>query len=314
MEFELFFVISAFLFFRLFALEADRTGDISISNFYVRRLLRLYPLMIAFPLAMILIFGQGTSIEWSCWLGLAAFVDNFQAWFDGYSQIPFSIHLWTLSFEYQLYLIFPFVFLAYRSLGAERFGWMLLGVWAIALVARAAFILAGARHPIIWVTPFLRPETTLLGILLAIQFLPRLSVAMVLGAGVLAVAVLTQVPNVENVGPGTMLLYPVVAVFCGALVWLCLNSDWIARAFSTRGMAFLGSISFGLYVYHWLGLWMTKAAFAWAGISWDGALYFLFMLIAVVITAALSIVSYYGFERIFLRPKARFTAVESRPI
>src|SRR4051794_10600592 len=50
---DLFFVISAFLFFRLFNEEASVAGRIDVLRFYLRRMLRLYPLMVAFPAVII---------------------------------------------------------------------------------------------------------------------------------------------------------------------------------------------------------------------------------------------------------------------
>jgi peptidoglycan/LPS O-acetylase OafA/YrhL len=46
---DLFFAVSSFLFFTLFGIELERTGRLHVDNFFIRRMLRIYPLMIAVP-------------------------------------------------------------------------------------------------------------------------------------------------------------------------------------------------------------------------------------------------------------------------
>ncbi|QKC86358.1 acyltransferase family protein [Mesorhizobium sp. NZP2077] len=59
---EIFFALSSFLLFRLLEQEQARTGRISISQFFIRRLLRIYPLMVLFPLAMLLVMARRTRL------------------------------------------------------------------------------------------------------------------------------------------------------------------------------------------------------------------------------------------------------------
>ena len=58
---KVFFVLSGFLITRLLLAENKHTGHINLRNFYVRRLLRLYPVIIAYVCitsAVLLIRGQ----------------------------------------------------------------------------------------------------------------------------------------------------------------------------------------------------------------------------------------------------------------
>jgi peptidoglycan/LPS O-acetylase OafA/YrhL len=52
---ELFFVLSAYLIFALFQVEYLKAERIALIHFFIRRLLRLYPLMIVAPLLFMLI-------------------------------------------------------------------------------------------------------------------------------------------------------------------------------------------------------------------------------------------------------------------
>jgi peptidoglycan/LPS O-acetylase OafA/YrhL len=79
----------------------------------------------------------------------------------------------------------------------------------------------------------------------------------------------------------------------------------------------LGQISYGLYVYHRLGIGLSELAiaqlFPMAAIRMSGvAVEAARVVIALGLTITIAAVSYYGFERHFLRAKARFTRVTSR--
>ncbi|MBZ0228987.1 MAG: acyltransferase [Bauldia sp.] len=305
---EVFFAISAFLFFRLLMDEEKIAGRINIANFYIRRLLRLYPLMVAFPLLMLVIWGAGRPHAFARLLGLASFNDNFMVWLLGYNtSIPFSAHLWTLSYEFQIYLLIPPAFLLYRAIGFRNFMIVLVCVFAVCFAARGAFILAGAKHPIIWVTPFLRPESTLIGIALSLGLSSRLKTPLVVAVLFVGVAVFLIGPNVQRIGGWTLVLYPIIAIVGGSLLWLVAERGVFSSFFGSRPIAFLGKISFGLYVYHLVAIAVVERSAAsmpvW-GRFW----------LALLFTIALGTASYYGFEQWFLRLKRRFSVIESRPI
>ncbi|MER9912870.1 acyltransferase family protein [Mesorhizobium sp. M0050] len=73
---ELFFLISSFLFFHLLDAEYVKTGGIGVRNFFVRRFLRIYPLMILFPIAMLVIHGSPDGNGYFRLAGLALFLDT----------------------------------------------------------------------------------------------------------------------------------------------------------------------------------------------------------------------------------------------
>lgn len=132
---ELFFVISAYLFFRLFAAEQRAAGRISPLKFYVRRFLRLYPLMVAYPTILLLMSGDITRATVARLAGLWFLSDNFLCWIRGFNPIFLSSHLWTLSYEFQLYLVLPLAFLLYAMIGRRSFLWCLLAMWILSLGA-----------------------------------------------------------------------------------------------------------------------------------------------------------------------------------
>jgi peptidoglycan/LPS O-acetylase OafA/YrhL len=314
---DVFFVISSYLFFHLFRAERDRRGSISVEMFYVRRLLRLYPLMIAFPAAMLLLYGDPQNMQAGLarLLALSTFTENFILLFSPQPSIHFTSHLWTLSFEYQVYLFIPFLFLAYDRWGERTFLKFLLGLWLFCLTARAAFVLLPARPGTIYVNPVLRPESILIGIALSIappavpKWLALAGVAAILGITV-------NMPNVITPGWWLLGLYPCVALVGAGLVYLALYWRPLRLFLSLRPLVYLGRISFGLYVFHLFALSYVINTYSRLGIGFEGAQlnYALQYLSVVVTTIVVAAASYELFEKPLLRCKDKFAVVFPRAV
>lgn len=313
---ELFFVISAFLFFHLFSAEYEKTRKINIRRFYIRRLLRIYPLMIAFPALMMLIFWKGMSLKiFYYFSSLGLFFSNYFMWTQS-SPVLFTGHLWTLSFEFQIYLIIPFAFALLVHFGSRRFMLGLTVVFAICLGLRLLTLALGTSYKVIWMTPLLRPESILLGLLLSLGFFKRGPSWCYMIIFVVAGLCFLQVPLPRISFLAGALSYPLAALMCGSLVVLALRWNPLNRMCSWKPIRFLGSISFGLYVYHLLGIDLTGQLFKSLGLSVTPANsvqdWGLFFVISLLLTISMAVLSYYGFERMFLRLKDRFAVVHGR--
>ncbi|MER8720019.1 acyltransferase [Mesorhizobium sp. M0138] len=314
---ELFFLISSFLFFHLLDAEYVKTGGIGVRNFFVRRFLRIYPLMILFPIAMLVIHGSPDGNGYFRLAGLALFLDNAVAWFKSYNlSIPNTAHLWTLSFEFQVYLLIPFVFLAYRRFGKTVFLGALLTVFVYCFLARMTVYSLGASHPIIWVTPFLRPESVLCGMALYI-LRPQwhwgfsIAVAVVAGAAFLSLAP----PWVSPVA--SAFSYPLAALMFGGLVDAGLRAPLLATVLSATPLRFLGRISYGLYVYHFAVIaysvgTATKARGHAIAPATNAGDYWTLWATALMLTIVAATISYFAFEKWVAMYKVRFAAVEGR--
>jgi len=315
---ELFFVLSSFLFFHLLSAEYTKTGTISARNFYIRRLLRVYPLMVALPALMLIIFGSPDGLGPVRLAALALFVDNFVTWLNGYNlSIPFSAHLWTLSFEFQVYLLIPFAFLALRRLGSRRFMITALVVLAYCFLARMTFFAAGAKHPVIWVTPFLRPESVITGMIL-FALRPQWHWGFSAGSALITALLFLNIPEPWTGATASALSYPIAALMCGSAIDAVLRAPWASAALSLKALRGLGRISYGLYVYHVLAIWLAQKTLGdWLARPLDASVhvidYLMLFSAALASTIMFSVISYYGFERWLERLKSRFAAVEGRP-
>jgi peptidoglycan/LPS O-acetylase OafA/YrhL len=102
---RLFFVISGFLITQLLLRELRHNQRISLKNFYIRRVLRIFPAFYVFIVCATLLTGVGfATIDRSDFVHAVTYTMNYHANLSG----NFSLrHLWSLSVEEQFYLLWP---------------------------------------------------------------------------------------------------------------------------------------------------------------------------------------------------------------
>ncbi|MBT1597927.1 acyltransferase family protein [Curtobacterium flaccumfaciens] len=151
-----FFVLSGFLITTLLLGERRRTGRVRLGSFWVKRLLRLYPALLALVVVGLLLWNwvgdyKGASLH----SGEAAFIaltytgNLFRAFWDT-SQGVFA-HTWSLSMEEQFYLVWPPVLVLLAALRVRR-RWLLAGL-GVLVVGASAVSWASYRTPSGGTTP-----------------------------------------------------------------------------------------------------------------------------------------------------------------
>jgi len=98
---DLFFVLSGFLITR--NLLSQKGSENFFSNFYMRRVLRLFPLYYLFLLLFLVIFPQGVQFGFTYW----TFLSNILIGRLGFFQSPILDITWSLAVEEQFYLLWP---------------------------------------------------------------------------------------------------------------------------------------------------------------------------------------------------------------
>jgi peptidoglycan/LPS O-acetylase OafA/YrhL len=137
-----FFVISGFLITTLLLGEYRKRGRISLSDFYIRRVYRIFPAFYVYLAVLLIIAALGFIELPSRDVAFAAtYTMNFHAertWWLG--------HLWSLAVEEQFYLLWPFVLAVLRP---ERALWFAIGGILVAPILRVtAFVLWPEIRPL----------------------------------------------------------------------------------------------------------------------------------------------------------------------
>lgn len=290
----IFFVISGFLITRLLLSEHAKKGRISLKLFYARRALRLFPASYAFIVCVFLL-GLAGAIHLESrdlWHAVTYTVNYLpdRSWDVG--------HLWSLSVEEQFYLIWPFAFL---MLGPRRAIWVSGAVILLGPVARAAaaLLLTGTPYRDLEMFPMVA-DSLATGCLLAkiSGWLERQSWYMALfrpvwSLGILALVLLTNryMGYTACMVFGTSVINIGIAILIHRSVYY--SSGWIGRALNWGPVAFVGLLSYSLYL--WQQLFLNRLSSAWANAFPQN--------IVFAITAALA--SYLLLEKPLLRLRRR---------
>ncbi|CAN5767091.1 acyltransferase family protein [soil metagenome] len=151
---EVFFVISGYLITLLLIGEHERTGRVSLGQFWLRRARRLLPALFTLLIGLTIyavffrrdVLGQ---LRGDVLAGLTYVSNWYQIWVgQGYTQrgdfAPLR-HLWSLAVEEQFYLVWPLVMVGLMRLGRRRLPE--LSRWLVLAAIVVTLALAVLYHP-----------------------------------------------------------------------------------------------------------------------------------------------------------------------
>src|SRR5580704_2467620 len=102
---DLFFVLSAYLITELLLREKDECGSLDVRGFYLRRILRIWPLYFFYiGLALLPIFNQRHGFTWHHAAAFVLLAGNWSVIAWGWPSPSIVVPLWTVSIEEQFYL------------------------------------------------------------------------------------------------------------------------------------------------------------------------------------------------------------------
>jgi peptidoglycan/LPS O-acetylase OafA/YrhL len=290
----LFFVLSGYLITSLLLAEKTKTGRVDLRAFYIRRALRLFPALAAVLVVVTILAVAGLmpraaseGVDYRIVvLGVIGYVVNWVA-VTGQS-IGMLGHAWSLAVEEQFYILWPTLLLLGLRLGRTRLVLIILLVTFLDTPYRLLLDLNGGfMH--VFVGTDCRGDALLLGCVLALletRWHPVVGWAGVLG--VLVVAALW--PGDPGLGAQLMFIPAAAIVSTLAVAGCPVILAW-------RPLAFIGKISYGLYLWHGLVIW-------WA-LPWP---------VAVPLSIAIACLSYFVLEQRFLRLKDRFGRARPGPV
>ena len=316
---DLFFVLSAYLITELLVREKARRGSLDVKAFYVRRILRIWPLYFFF-IGVACLLQVLMSEQVFSWQYVLAFLLLSGNWICALHGLPASVAqpLWSVSIEEQFYLLWPQVV---RRASAKSLATVAVGLLVMASGVRFVLLARHTTMQMLGYGTFTRLDGIAVGILISLILrgrVPSLSTGVrflfvFLGLGGLMGAfelLAGTAPGAAPTRPGGMLSFPLVGIACTLLFLSALGLPAErTRLVGWFRLVYLGKISYGLYVYHLLALLLVHSALSPLRV----ALYPVYALLAFGLTVALSVASYHILELPFLKLKERFTYVLSRP-
>jgi peptidoglycan/LPS O-acetylase OafA/YrhL len=310
---NIFFVISGFLITTLLLRERHRSGTISIRDFYIRRSLRIWPLYYAtlgLYVVIELVFERGTVRSHNFFHYLPGFLTYTYTWCITPQWTTGTFNLaWTLATEEQFYAFWPLVVRFFR------------GIWSSVVIIGVIALREATGHG--WLDRFLPPGWLPTRIVLSIAIPICLGVLLaqaldsqrgfrwlfpILGRKWSAAAALVALAIC------LFPLHPPVFLACvaiSALVGACVvrEDNGLAAILRMRPIAFIGVLSYGMYLLNSLSIHTVQLALHQFGLPQP----LLIFPLALCVAVAAAYLSHRFFEMPFLELKKRFSHVRPAP-
>ena len=267
---DLFFVLSGFLITRI--LLATKGQATWLGRFYMRRVLRIFPLYFAAVGFIVFLLPRLAKLDAATvdmirvrgWYLFAYLQNAVDAWLGQWSFSTSQLnidHFWSLAVEEQFYLVWP---LAVWLLPRRALAFLAIAMCVFAPALRLLLLAAGAPPLVAFVSTPCRMDTMALGALIAmaeatpftkedtaryLRYLQRLGVfslaSFVVGAGWTRM-LLPTMPFAAGIG------FSLLSCASAALLATIVVSPGriITAIFTSRPLKSLGSYSYGIYILH----------------------------------------------------------------
>ncbi len=300
---DLFFVISGYVITGLILDSIARSGTLDLRAFYLSRIRRLLPALVAmlvFTTLFIGVYAPETvrrfiadipfvltgSMNW-------ALVSRQQDYFEAIGRPPLLQHTWSLAVEAQFYFIWPLVLLfILKYFGKKNIPYAALGIALASGIALFAYsvrmdtqesaishvyfgtdthsigLFLGSALAVSWQPQNLTREITKR----AQDFIDLIGVVGLLGLLSTFLFINESDPTLYRIA------FPLSALFgCATLISVVHPASRFAPILSTRPLIWIGERSYGIYLWHWIVFQLTRPSIDLVGDDW--ALYALRVLI-----------------------------------
>jgi peptidoglycan/LPS O-acetylase OafA/YrhL len=317
---DIFFVLSGFL---ITDILINSFGEKNyLKNFYVRRLLRVFPLyytsLILFLFIIPALFRIPIRIDYfvNNQVYFWTFTQNWLLIFHAQPSQSYLNHLWSMGVEEQFYLLWPLVFALIKK---PKILLTLLVVLLLSFITLRFWLWTQQipEMPYYGFYMFTRIDGICIGCMVALMqkinknFLSSFTGAIVLGFALLNFLFYGINLRYHDSFPYLALVgFTTFSMIFGLLVHDIVNknSKLVTLIFDVRILKFLGRVSYGTYIFHWpmfllLNTWLVN----WASVSLGFGRPQLFSSLLITILAyTTGFLSYRFFELRFLRLKKYF--------
>lgn len=253
---DIFFVISGFLMTGIIFRKTD-SGNFNLLGFYLSRAKRIVPALAFLCLSVLLIgwilllpseyqeLGKHVAASIS-------FLSNHiylreAGYFDAYSHTKWLLHTWSLSVEWQFYIIFPLIVLTIRKLFSTTITKCLLAILTAASFALCVKLSSSSPDTAFYILPTRAWELLAGGLvfLFPAQIHERYrNFATVVGLCLITASI--TLFDSTDVWPGWLSLIPVAGT-----ALLIFSANQTSVIINNRIFASLGEASYSIYLWHW---------------------------------------------------------------
>ncbi len=304
----LFFALSGFLITYLLLKEREQTKTVNIKHFYIRRILRVWPLyfLILFATYFLLDYPITTTTLMMTLTFLPNIADGMMMRFEPCPP------LWSIGVEEQFYLTWPLL-IKYKKYAIWIIFMVFIVITALPFIVFPLLIKneVSAETLEMWTRLFenLKFNCMASGAIFAILLHQQSKIITFLNRFRLLSILLVLLPfGCWFYGLSfTYCTDEIYAVFF-SISFLVASSSVQIPNLDIKPVVFLGNISYGLYLFHWIVL---EFIFKWNFIPKESELIYNVCLygLTVGVTIVLAWVSYRYFEQQFLRLKNRYTLI-----
>jgi peptidoglycan/LPS O-acetylase OafA/YrhL len=265
-----FFFLSGYLITTLMRVEAERTGRVSLGQFYLRRALRILPpfyivLITATALGSIGFLRASVRPQPGPVLAQALHVSNYWIASHGWDGLATGTGVyWSLAVEEHFYFLFPGLFIILSKLGLDgrQKAFVFWGMCAAVLVWRCVLVLAlNSNVDRTYLCSDTRVDSILFGCALAVWNNPVLDDvragggvaggrgegALVLGFALLLVGFVVRSPLFRETVRYTIQGIGLTPIFVAAVRY---PQWWLFRPLNWRLPRWIGLVSYSLYLVH----------------------------------------------------------------
>jgi peptidoglycan/LPS O-acetylase OafA/YrhL len=310
---HIFFVVSGFLITTLLLRELSQYGTISLQDFYIRRILRIWPLyyaVLALYIVNALVFERGTDRARSFLHYLPSFATFTYTWFIS-SRWPGGMFnlAWTLATEEQFYVFWPIVLRFLRGLRSSAI------ICAIMLLKLATdHHLTDRFLPPAWLPTRIIASVALpicMGVLLAQVLHSQRGfnlIYRILGSRAAApLALLVTLLCLAPANPPMLIAFIATTALVGACVLR--EDNGLASLLRLRPFGFIGTLSYGMYLLNSFSIHGAHYVLVKLGTEYPPLIFGL----AVAIATGSAYLSFRFYETPFLRLKKRFSRSVTKP-